>query len=71
MDEVPSEIFQEIFLHLNSGDLWRCLAVSRRWRNEANTDYLWKKHCTRRGIDEIPQGPVRGSMLLQFHINHI
>lgn len=53
--DIPFEVLEEIFSFLNHEDLWRCLAVSRTWRNVSNTNRLWKIRCNSLGINE-PSG---------------
>ncbi|XP_014293879.1 uncharacterized protein [Halyomorpha halys] len=49
---IPFELLEEIFRYLNHEDLWRCLAVSKTWRNVSNANRLWKIQCKKLGIDE-------------------
>lgn len=60
-DTIPYELLEEIFLNLDSEDLWRCLGVSKRWRDAANTDKLWEKQCSKLGIDEVPLDAIPGT----------
>lgn len=45
VSEVPIEISIHILSYLSYRDLINCFKVSRRWRDLANCNLLWKKHC--------------------------
>lgn len=48
---LPVEISQLIFRRLTVKELTRCLGVSKRWRELANINYLWKRHCLIYGLE--------------------
>ncbi|CAH1390283.1 unnamed protein product [Nezara viridula] len=48
---LPVEISQLIFRRLTVKELARCLGVSKRWRELANINYLWKRHCLIYGLE--------------------
>lgn len=52
VERLPTEILEKIFSYVGARDLWKCLGVCRRWRDVANSDRLWKKHCQAVYIEE-------------------
>ncbi|KAG8287653.1 hypothetical protein J6590_033225 [Homalodisca vitripennis] len=51
MENLPSEMVEEICRHLSVQDLISCCAVSTDWRTIFGRDSLWKPHC-RQDLEE-------------------